>query len=86
MANGNPQSASYSSTAQNAEDRLDEVKENAQKTAQEALRQGHELVGQAQDAASDAITGLEARIRRNPIQSALIAAGAGFVLALLARR
>jgi ElaB/YqjD/DUF883 family membrane-anchored ribosome-binding protein len=69
-----------------AENHLDRVKDKAQDTADEALRQGRELASQAQDAAKDALTGIEARIRRNPIQSALVAAGAGFVLAMLARR
>jgi ElaB/YqjD/DUF883 family membrane-anchored ribosome-binding protein len=41
---------------------------------------------QAQDFAQDQYDKLTTSIRRNPLQAAGIAAGVGFVLALLARR
>lgn len=41
---------------------------------------------QAQNLAQEQYDKLEASIRRNPLQAAGIAAGIGFVLALLARR
>jgi ElaB/YqjD/DUF883 family membrane-anchored ribosome-binding protein len=41
---------------------------------------------QAQDFAQDQYDKLTTSIRRNPLQAAGIAAGIGFVLALLARR
>ena len=41
---------------------------------------------QAQEFAQDQYDKLTANIRRNPLQAAGIAAGIGFVLALLARR
>ena len=46
----------------------------------------NETVEQAQALAQDQYDKLEASIRRNPLQAAGIAAGIGFVLALLARR
>ncbi|MEO0852007.1 MAG: hypothetical protein AAFY15_00695 [Cyanobacteria bacterium J06648_11] len=67
-------------------DRLDRVSEKAQETAQEAYTQSAALAEDAQDVARDFLQDVEARIRKNPVQSAMIAAGAGFVLALLARR
>ena len=45
-----------------------------------------ETVEQARDLAQVQYDRLEASIRRNPLQAAGIAAGIGFVLALLARR
>jgi ElaB/YqjD/DUF883 family membrane-anchored ribosome-binding protein len=46
----------------------------------------NETVEQAQALASEQYDKLAASIRRNPLQAAGIAAGVGFVLALLARR
>ena len=45
-----------------------------------------DTVEQAQALAQDQYDKLTANIRRNPLQAAGIAAGIGFVLALLARR
>ena len=45
-----------------------------------------ETVDQAQAMAHDQYDKLVASIRRNPLQAAGVAAGVGFVLALLARR
>ena len=46
----------------------------------------NETVEQAQTLAQEQYDKLEASIRRNPLHAAAIAAGIGFVLALLARR
>jgi ElaB/YqjD/DUF883 family membrane-anchored ribosome-binding protein len=46
----------------------------------------NETVDQAQTLAQEQYDRLAAGIRRNPLQAAGIAAGIGFVLALLARR
>ena len=46
----------------------------------------NEAVEQAQNLAQEQYDKLEASVRRNPLQAASIAAGIGFVLALLARR
>lgn len=52
-------------------------------TAQDKL---NDTVEQAQALAQEQYDKLAASIRRNPLQAAGIAAGIGFVLALLARR
>lgn len=57
--------------------------DNLADTAQEKISSA---VDQAQTLAQDQYNKLTASIRRNPLQAAGIAAGIGFVLALLARR
>lgn len=57
--------------------------DNLADTAQEKISSA---VDQAQTLAQDQYDKLTASIRRNPLQAAGIAAGVGFVLALLARR
>ena len=52
-------------------------------TAQDRMS---DTMEQAQDFAQDQYDKLTTSIRRNPLQAAGIAAGVGFVLALLARR
>jgi ElaB/YqjD/DUF883 family membrane-anchored ribosome-binding protein len=52
-------------------------------TAQDTFNQ---TVEQAQALAQGQLDKLAANIRRNPLQAAAIAAGVGFVFALLARR
>lgn len=52
----------------------------------EMQEKASEAVGQAQQMASEQLEQLQERIRRNPLAAAGIAAGIGFVLALLARR
>ena len=70
-----PGPAPSSSTASAVNDRAN--------TAQDKF---NETVEQAQNLAQEQFDKLEASIRRNPLQAAGIAAGIGFVLALLARR
>ena len=64
--------------------------ESAASSASAAMTNAGEHIadaaGQAQAAAQEQLDKLSASIRRNPIQAAGIAAGAGFLLALLARR
>lgn len=66
-------------------------------TASSATRQATDLAGAAQDKFNETVEQAQAlaqeqydkmaaSIRRNPLQAAGIAAGIGFVLALLARR
>jgi ElaB/YqjD/DUF883 family membrane-anchored ribosome-binding protein len=57
--------------------------DNLASAAQDKL---NAAVDQAQSLAQDQYDKLTASIRRNPLQAAGIAAGIGFVLALLARR
>jgi len=78
-------------TSRNASsERIKETAEHygakAQDAVNDAVDHGREAVEHATDYASDALVDLERRIRREPLKSAAIAAGAGFVLALLARR
>jgi ElaB/YqjD/DUF883 family membrane-anchored ribosome-binding protein len=69
----------YRSPSQAAGNAVDNLASAAQDTLNAA-------VDQAQTMAQDQYDKLTASIRRNPLQAAGIAAGIGFVLALLARR
>jgi ElaB/YqjD/DUF883 family membrane-anchored ribosome-binding protein len=69
----------YRSPGQSAANTVD----NLASAAQDKL---NAAVDQAQTLAQDQYDKLTASIRRNPLQAAGIAAGIGFVLALLARR
>jgi len=69
----------YRSSGQSANNAVDNLANAAQDTINSA-------VDQAQTMAQDQYDKLTASIRRNPLQAAGIAAGIGFVLALLARR
>ena len=69
----------YRSPGQSANNAVDNLANAAQDTINSA-------VDQAQTMAQDQYDKLTASIRRNPLQAAGIAAGIGFVLALLARR
>lgn len=69
----------YRSPGQSANNAVD----NLAGTAQDKI---NSAVDQAQTMAQDQYDKLTASIRRNPLQAAGIAAGVGFVLALLARR
>jgi ElaB/YqjD/DUF883 family membrane-anchored ribosome-binding protein len=69
----------YRSPGQSANNAVD----NLASTAQDKI---NSAVDQAQTMAQDQYDKLTASIRRNPLQAAGIAAGIGFVLALLARR
>ena len=69
----------YRSPSQSAANTVDNLASAAQDTLNAA-------VDQAQTLAQDQYDKLTASIRRNPLQAAGIAAGIGFVLALLARR
>jgi ElaB/YqjD/DUF883 family membrane-anchored ribosome-binding protein len=69
----------YRAPGQSANNAVD----NLANTAQDKISSA---VDQAQTMAQDQYDKLTASIRRNPLQAASIAAGVGFVLALLARR
>ncbi len=69
----------YRSPGQSANNAVD----NLANTAQDKISSA---VDSAQTIAHDQYDKLTASIRRNPLQAAGIAAGIGFVLALLARR
>jgi ElaB/YqjD/DUF883 family membrane-anchored ribosome-binding protein len=62
------------------------VERQARDLASTAQDKISDTMEQAQDFAQEQYDKLAANIRRNPLQAAGIAAGIGFVLALLARR
>lgn len=59
---------------------------DVQSQARELKDQAVSAATQIKDAAAGEVDRLESAIRRNPMAAAGIAAGVGFVLALLARR
>jgi len=59
---------------------------SARMQAGEMQEKAGEAMEQAQDMASEQFDRLQESIRRNPLAAAGIAAGIGFLLALLARR
>lgn len=62
------------------------LERDARELASNAQDRFNETVESAQALAQEQYDKLAANIRRNPLQAAGIAAGIGFVLALLARR
>lgn len=83
------QTADYASRDQSSDKikrTAEEYGEKAQEAVNEAIDHGREAVDQAKSLANDGLADLEKRIRQNPLQSAAIAAGIGFLLALIARR
>lgn len=63
-----------------------EVKGKAKRAAADATDASYQIVEAAKDQAISLERDLERQIRANPIQSVAIAAGVGFVFALLSRR
>jgi ElaB/YqjD/DUF883 family membrane-anchored ribosome-binding protein len=63
-----------------------EVKGKARRAANDAADASYQMVEAAKDQAMTWERDLERQIRANPIQSVAIAAGVGFVFALLSRR
>lgn len=64
----------------------DTTAERAKEFASEAVDQAAEYTQEAQETAVEKLGEIETAIRRNPLQAAAIAAGIGFVFALIARR
>ncbi len=62
------------------------AKDGISAMASAAGEQISDVAGQAQHAAQEQLDNLSEAIRRRPIQAAGIAAGVGFLLAMLARR
>jgi ElaB/YqjD/DUF883 family membrane-anchored ribosome-binding protein len=81
MTNSNDRYGSF--TASNGEH---SAKQTAAAMAGAAGEQLADVAGQAQHVAQEQLDNLAAAIRRKPIQAAGIAAGIGFVLAIIARR
>ncbi len=77
---------SVNQTSDTIKSKAEHFGEKAHDMVNEAMEQGHEAAAEVKDFASETLLNLERRIREKPLQSAAIAAGVGFVLALLARR
>ncbi|AYD02370.1 DUF883 family protein [Neorhizobium sp. NCHU2750] len=67
-------------------EKASEVKGKAKRAAAEATDASYQIAEAAKNQAISLEQDLERQIRANPIQSVAIAAGLGFVLALLTRR
>jgi ElaB/YqjD/DUF883 family membrane-anchored ribosome-binding protein len=67
-------------------EKASEVKGKAKRAAADATDASYQMVEAAKDQAISLERDLERQIRANPIQSVAIAAGVGFVFALLSRR
>lgn len=74
-----------STTAQTRET-IERAGDTAASTAKAVGRDVSSAVGQAADMAQEQLDGMSAYVRKNPLQATAIAAGVGFVFALLARR
>jgi ElaB/YqjD/DUF883 family membrane-anchored ribosome-binding protein len=73
-------------TVERAGDTAAAAASRAGDAAKNVSRDVSAAVGQAADMAHDQLDAMTAYVRRNPLQSTAIAAGVGFVFALLARR
>ena len=71
---------------QNFKRTASDVRNSVSEMAGAAKVQAARAVDTAQHAAMDTVGDLEARIRQNPTQSALVAAGIGLVLGMLLSR
>ena len=84
------QGASVKSAASDVGDNVTALREDIASLAELVKRLATEQLGSSvedmQDKAMEKIGDVEASIRRNPTQSALIAAGIGFVLGLILTR
>lgn len=69
-----------------AEERLGEARSRAEKFRDDASKAGHDAYERARDEALSLEEDLEDRIRERPVQSLMLAAGVGFLAALLTRR
>jgi len=74
-----------SATSQTRET-IDRATDAAASTAKSVGRDVSSAVGQAAEIAQEQIDGMSAYVRKHPLQATAIAAGVGFMFALLARR
>lgn len=66
--------------------KLDDYKMSMQKLAADAVLASRNALGTAKDEALSLEEGLERRVREKPLQALAIAAGLGFLAAILSRR
>lgn len=71
---------------QSAKDSASDAARTASDTAKQVGRDVSNAVGQAADIAHDQLDSMTSYVRKNPLQATAIAAGVGFVFALIARR
>jgi ElaB/YqjD/DUF883 family membrane-anchored ribosome-binding protein len=74
------------STTSQTRDTIERAGESAASTAKSVGRDVSSAVGQAADMAQEQLDGMTSYVRKNPLQATAIAAGVGFVFALIARR
>ncbi len=74
------------SASSQARDTIERAGETAASTAKTVGRDVSSAVGQAADMAQEQLDGMTRYVRKNPLQATAIAAGVGFVFALIARR
>ena len=83
---GAARSTAASDVGDNVEALRQDIANLAESVKRLAAEQIGSSVGDVQDKAKETIGDIEASIRRNPSQAALIAAGVGFVLGLILSR
>ncbi len=74
------------STTSQARDTIERAGDAAASTAKTVGQDVSAAVGQAAEMAQEQLDGMSRYVRKNPLQATAIAAGVGFVFALIARR
>ena len=74
------------STTSQARDTIERASDAAANTAKTVGQDVSAAVGQAAEMAQEQLDGMSRYVRKNPLQATAIAAGVGFVFALIARR
>ena len=90
MANPNYSSSSTSSSASSAQDSYENLKAEIAGLAETVKKLASEQMGSvvsgAQDQIQEKLGNVESMVRKNPTQSAMVAAGIGFVVGLILSR
>ena len=74
------------STTAQARDTIERAGDAAANTAKSVGHDVSAAVGQAAEMAKEQLDGMSQYVRKNPLQATAIAAGVGFIFALIARR
>ena len=90
MANPNYSSSSTGSSASSAQDSYDNLKSDISSLAETVKNMTSDQLGSvvsgAQDQVQEKLGNIESMVRKNPTQSAMVAAGIGFVVGLILSR
>ena len=90
MANPNYSSGSTSSSASSAQDSYENLKSDISSLAETVKKLASDQMGSvvagAQDQVQEKLGNVESMVRKNPTQSAMVAAGIGFVVGLILSR